>query len=69
VFEESDSFELEFAESIGGTRQGPLAELWSVAFERVRLVRNVPIVPRTEELSWAVLRGDHGCPRRLRVMG
>jgi hypothetical protein len=42
VFEESDSFELEFAESIGGTRQGPLAELWSVAFERVRLVRMFP---------------------------
>jgi hypothetical protein len=42
VFEEATSFEVEFAESIGGIRRGPLAELWSVPFERVRPVRTFP---------------------------
>lgn len=42
VFEVTAPFELEFAESIGGTRRGPLAELWSVPFERVRPVRTFP---------------------------
>lgn len=42
VFERIDSFDVEFAESIGGTRRGPLAQLWSVPFERVRPVRTFP---------------------------
>lgn len=42
AFEEATSFEVEFAESIGGIRRGPLAELWSVPFERVRPVRTFP---------------------------
>ncbi len=42
VFEVSTSFEVEFVEIIGGTRRGPLAELWSVPFERVRPVRIFP---------------------------
>jgi hypothetical protein len=42
VFEEVTSFEVEFAESIGGIRRGLLAELWSVPFERVRPVRTFP---------------------------
>jgi hypothetical protein len=35
-------FELEFADSVGGTRRGRLAELWSVPFERVMPVRTFP---------------------------
>ena len=42
VFEVSASFEVEFAETIGGTRRGLLAELWSIPFERVRPVRTFP---------------------------
>ncbi|HEX7160141.1 MAG TPA: TnsA-like heteromeric transposase endonuclease subunit [Trebonia sp.] len=42
VFDLAASFEVEFAEIIGGTRRGPLAELWSVPFERVRPVRTFP---------------------------
>ncbi len=42
VFDKITSFEIEFAESIGGTRRGPLAQLWSVPFEQVRPVRTFP---------------------------
>jgi len=33
---------LEYVEDVGGTRQGPLAELWNVRFERVAQVRAFP---------------------------
>ena len=42
VFDGTTSFEVEFAENIGGIRRGPLAELWSVPFGRVRPVRTFP---------------------------
>ena len=42
VFDEVTSYEVEFAERIGELRRGPIAELWSVPFERVRPVRTFP---------------------------
>jgi hypothetical protein len=42
VFEIRPSFEVEFSESLGGTRRGPLDQLWSIPFERVRPVRTFP---------------------------
>jgi hypothetical protein len=42
VFDRIDSFEVEFVESIGGTRRGPLGQLWSIPFERARPVRTFP---------------------------
>jgi hypothetical protein len=42
VFDTSSSFMVEFAESLGGTHRGPLAELWSIPYERVRPVRTFP---------------------------
>ena len=42
VFDRIDSFEVEFAENIGGTRRGPLGQLWSIPFERAGPVRRFP---------------------------
>lgn len=42
VFDVAHDFKVEFAEIIGGTCRGPLAELWSVPFERVKPVRTFP---------------------------
>lgn len=42
VFDQAASFEIEFAESIGGIRRGSLAKLWSIPFEMVRPVRTFP---------------------------
>jgi hypothetical protein len=42
VFDYNSPFIVEVAESMGGTRRGPLAELWSIAYERVEPVRKFP---------------------------
>jgi hypothetical protein len=42
VFEDTPPLTVELVESIGGTRRGPLSELWNIPYEHVSPVRTFP---------------------------